>query len=68
MGLAPLRSLLFALLNGKDEYKKIILRYGARTPDDIIYKNQVQQWLDGNEINVRLTVDKLISLGNITKG
>ncbi|MDD5005845.1 MAG: FAD/NAD(P)-binding protein [Candidatus Omnitrophica bacterium] len=58
VGLAPLRSLLFSLLNDKKDYKKIILRYGARTPNDIIYKKLVEQWRAGKEIDVRLTVDK----------
>jgi len=58
VGLAPLRSLLFALLNNKSNYKKIIFRYGARIPNDIIYKKQVQQWQEGSDIDIRLTVDK----------
>lgn len=58
VGLAPLRSLLLALLNNKEDYKKIILRYGARTPNDIIYKNLVKDWQKGSDIDVRLTVDK----------
>ncbi|MFC1753184.1 FAD/NAD(P)-binding protein [Thermoproteota archaeon] len=58
VGLAPLRSLLLALLNDKNDYKKIILRYGSRTPGDIIYKNQVQEWQNGKDIDLVLTVDK----------
>jgi sulfite reductase subunit B len=57
VGLAPLRSLLFALLNNKENYKKIILRYGARTPNDIIYKKLVDTWKSGKDIDLRLTVD-----------
>jgi sulfite reductase subunit B len=58
VGLAPLRSLLFALLNNKKDYKKIILRYGARTPADIIYKNLVKEWQNGKDIDIKLTVDR----------
>ena len=58
VGLAPLRSLLLALLNTKEDYKKIIFRYGARTPNDIIYKNLVEEWKNGTDIDVKLTVDK----------
>lgn len=58
VGLAPLRSLLFSLLNNKQAYKKIILRYGARTPVDIIYKKLVRQWQDERIIDIKLTVDK----------
>jgi len=58
VGLAPLRSLIFALLNEKSKYKKIILRYGARTPEDIIYKSLVRQWQNSKDVDVKLTVDR----------
>ena len=57
VGLAPLRSLVLALLNDKQDYKKIVLRYGSKMPKDIIYKKQVEEWLNGKDIDVKLTVD-----------
>ena len=41
VGLAPLRALLYALFNDVNDYKKIVLKYGARTPKDIIYKQEI---------------------------
>jgi NAD(P)H-flavin reductase len=35
-----------------------MLRYGARTPQDIIYKDLVKKWQSGKDIDVKLTVDK----------
>lgn len=58
VGLAPLRSLLYTLLNDKNRYKKIVLRYGARTPNDIIYKGQVNQWVTSGDIDLKITVDR----------
>jgi NAD(P)H-flavin reductase len=37
-GLAPIRSLLFALEHIKDDLEKVILCYGSKTPTDCIYK------------------------------
>jgi len=37
-GLAPIRSLLYALENVKDKLEKVILCYGSKTPSDCIYK------------------------------
>jgi NAD(P)H-flavin reductase len=37
-GLAPIRSLLFALEHMKDDLEKVILCYGSKTPTDCIYK------------------------------
>lgn len=56
VGLAPLRSLLLALFNEKQNYKKIYFRYGAKTVDDIIYKQQIETWKDKSDIE--LSVDK----------
>ncbi|MCX5678822.1 MAG: FAD/NAD(P)-binding protein [Candidatus Omnitrophica bacterium] len=44
VGLAPLRALLYALFNDVNDYKKIILRYGARSPSDIVYKGEIDSW------------------------
>jgi NAD(P)H-flavin reductase len=57
VGLAPLRALLFALFEEMDKYKKIILRYGARTPSDIVYREAVSKAWD-KDIDLMLTVDE----------
>jgi len=57
VGLAPLRSLLFSLFAQIDKYNKIILRYGARTPTDIVYKNLLPEWTKMKKVDVFTTVD-----------
>ncbi len=57
VGLAPLRSLLFSLFAEIDKYNKIVLRYGARTPDDIIYKESILRWAEIKKVDVVTTVD-----------
>jgi sulfite reductase subunit B len=58
VGLAPLRSLVLALMNEIDKYKKLVIKYGARSPKDIVYKNQVKEWTNNKKLNVELTVDR----------
>ncbi|MCK5243365.1 FAD/NAD(P)-binding protein [bacterium] len=59
VGLAPLRALLFALFADLDNYKKVIVRYGTRTPQDIIYKKVVEKaWGKAKSLDVMVTVDK----------
>jgi len=58
VGLAPLRSLILALSNDIDNYKKVVIKYGARSPQDIVYKNEVKEWARDKRLNVELTVDK----------
>ena len=56
IGLAALRSVLFNLAALKDRYQNITLLYGARNPNDIIYKNELDSW-QKQGIKVETTVD-----------
>ena len=58
VGLAPLRALLYALFNSVGDYKKIILRYGARTSKDILYINEIERWKRrAANVDIGVTVD-----------
>ena len=57
VGLAPLRSLLLSLFTEIDKYNKIVLRYGARSPKDIVYKEQLKEWSKIKNVDVVVTVD-----------
>jgi len=57
VGLAPLRSLLFSLFDQITKFNKIVLRYGARTPSDMIYKDALPQWAKKSKVDLVTTVD-----------
>ncbi|MFW6189591.1 MAG: FAD/NAD(P)-binding protein [Planctomycetota bacterium] len=57
VGMAPLRSLLLALLTERDRYERLILCYGAKTPSDLVYREQLEQWSGRDDMEVHLTVD-----------
>ena len=58
VGLAPLRALLLTLRHEIDRYARVLLRYGARTPADIIYRAEVDRWRRDPKLDVVLTVDR----------
>jgi len=58
VGLAPLRSLLFKLLHEIGSYQRVSLYYGAKTPQDIVYKELLKKLKEERKIDVTLTVDK----------
>ena len=59
VGLAPLRSLLYALFETPEQYRKIILRYGARTPGDLVYRTDLERcWGFDTIVDSYVTVDK----------
>jgi NAD(P)H-flavin reductase len=57
VGLAPLRALFLALTHEVDKYKRIFLRYGARTPEDIVYRGQLKEWERIPKVDIDLSVD-----------
>jgi NAD(P)H-flavin reductase len=57
VGMAPLRSLFLAILHNLPKYKKVYIRYGARTPKDLVYKNSLFEWQKIENVDVELTVD-----------
>ena len=58
-GVGPLRALLFALLEHRDRYGQVLMRYGARTPDDIVYREAYERSLANDaSVDVRVAVDE----------
>jgi NAD(P)H-flavin reductase len=43
-GVAPLRSALRHVLKRKNEFGRLIVLYGARTPDDFCYRDETEDW------------------------
>ena len=57
IGLAPLRPAIHHLLNHRQDYGKVTLLYGARTPGDLLYAGQYDEWR-AKDIEVLVTVDR----------
>ncbi|MEA3254044.1 MAG: FAD-binding oxidoreductase, partial [Chloroflexota bacterium] len=57
VGMAPMRSVLLSLLHEAEQYKRIILRYGARNPELRMYKELCKAWETDPLIDVAYTVD-----------
>ena len=59
VGLAPIRSLFLTLVDRIKDFKSVVCRYGAKTPDDFIYKNTVfGPWQKIKGVDMKLTVDE----------
>lgn len=56
LGLAPLRLAVRALLAERGRFRKLVLLYGARTPTDLLYREELDQWAEKG-VDVQLTVD-----------
>jgi sulfhydrogenase subunit gamma (sulfur reductase) len=42
----------------RSKFKDITAIYGARSPGELLYKDQLKKWEDSNDINMNVTVDK----------
>ena len=57
LGLAPLRPALYRLLAERDRYGKVTLLFGARRPEDIVFRHEVESWRGRFDLDVEVTVD-----------
>ena len=60
IGLAPLRPVLYHFLEHREKYGKIVLLYGTRTPDDILFKNELKKWRSRFDLETHITVDRAV--------
>jgi len=58
IGLAPLRPVLYLLMAEREKYRKIVLLYGARSPEEILYKRELERWRGKFDLEVQVTVDR----------
>ena len=72
LGLAPLRPALYHVLAQREQYGKVVLLYGTRTPEDLLYRRQLARWRARLDLEVLVTVDRAPStwrgsVGVVTK-
>jgi NAD(P)H-flavin reductase len=60
IGMAPLRPAFYQLISQRQEYGKLVLLYGARTPADLLYQGEMQQWQTRPDLQVDITVDRAL--------
>ena len=57
LGLAPLRPALYRLLATRENYGRIVLLCGARSPRDILFRIELERWRRRLDIDIEVTVD-----------
>jgi anaerobic sulfite reductase subunit B len=57
IGLPPLRPALYAVLRRRRDYGRVALLYGARTPDDLVFRRELGRWEARDDLQVEVTVD-----------
>jgi NAD(P)H-flavin reductase len=57
LGLAPLRPALYQLQRERKRFGKLVLLYGTRRPEDILYRRQLETWRRRLDMHIEVTVD-----------
>jgi NAD(P)H-flavin reductase len=60
IGLAPLRPAIYHILNHRNDYGKVSILYGARTPEDLLYTKELEKWGAGSDLEVHISVDRAV--------
>lgn len=58
LGLAPLRPVIYQILDQRNRYGKVTLLYGGRSPEELLFTDELQKWTSAPDFNISLTVDK----------
>lgn len=58
VGLAPLRPAIYRALANRKKYGKFVVLYGARTPEDILFRKELEHWRARFDMSVHVTVDR----------
>ncbi len=58
IGLAPLRPVMYHLHSYRPRYGRVVLLYGARTPDEILFERELEHWRSHFDLEVHVTVDR----------
>jgi NAD(P)H-flavin reductase len=57
IGLPPLRPALYQALARRDSFGRVVLLYGARTPADLLFIDELTAWRARFDLDVAVTVD-----------
>ena len=57
LGLAPLRPVIYQVLSHRQLYGNIELIYGARSPQEMLFRRELERWRGRFDVRVHATVD-----------
>jgi len=57
IGLPPVRPAIYHVLANRDRYQRVTLLYGARTPGDLLFTDELADWRGRFDLDVQVIVD-----------
>jgi sulfhydrogenase subunit gamma (sulfur reductase) len=63
IGLAPLRSVILRVIKERKSYGRLNIVYGARTPEDMLFTDEYEDWCGQEDCKVLLSADRVSDPG-----
>jgi len=57
IGLAPVRCVIWTVLDRRERYGNVTIVYGARSVADLVYKRELDEWAARDDVRLVVTVD-----------
>ena len=57
IGLAPLRPAILQVSAAREDYGRVLVLYGARNPEEILYAEEQRVWVERHGLDVQVIVD-----------
>ena len=58
IGLVPLRSLINYVLDNRKDFGRLIILYGAKTPSELLFTDELKAWEERDDVELHVTVDQ----------
>jgi sulfite reductase subunit B len=58
IGIVPLRSLINYIIDNREDYNRLIILYGAKSPSELLFRDELKIWGDREDIEYHITVDR----------
>jgi NAD(P)H-flavin reductase len=58
LGLAPLRSLINQVIDERGSFGRVIILYGAKRPGELLFVDEVNEWMERDDVECLVTVDR----------
>lgn len=58
LGLAPLRSMIYYVLEKRLDFRRIIILYGTKSPDEILFRDDLETWNKTEGLELTITTSR----------
>ena len=57
VGLPPLRPVIYHALAHRADFRRFVVLYGGRTPEELLFRKELERWRGRLDVNLEVTVD-----------